>query len=389
LIGESLRIGISDGMEVDEVADEWGPEKIIQTYDPKTGMKGILVIDNTVLGPGKGGIRFRPDVDVHEVFRLARAMTWKCALAELPFGGAKSGIIASDKDMPKKQKKAIFEAFSKSLKPVCPSMYVAAPDMNTSEEEMKWFAEANGSMKACTGKPKELGGIPHELGSTGFGVFHSTLVAAEHYGLDIKNSTVAVQGFGNVGIFVTKFLSERGVNVVSVSDSKGCLRVSDGINFNELLKVKEKTSSVINYFTHSAKTDLHEGEIFRCEKIFELPVDILIPAAIPDVITKKNVKRVKAKIIVEGANIPIPHDVERILHKRGILVVPDFVANAGGVISSYVEYTGGTPEQMFKLVEEKIRKNTKIVLEKAKKENLTPRDAGMKIAKERIKKAMK
>jgi glutamate dehydrogenase (NAD(P)+) len=375
-------------MEFHDFVDEWGPEKVIQTYDPKTGMKGILVIDNTALGPGKGGIRFRPDVDVKEVFRLARAMTWKCALAELPFGGAKSGIIADDRKISKEQKKAIVEAFAKSLKPVCPSMYVAAPDMNTAEEEMKWFAKANDSMKACTGKPKELGGIPHELGSTGFGVFHSTLVAAKHYGLNIEDATVGIQGFGNVGIFAAKHLSEVGAKIVSVSDSKGCLYDKDGVIFNELVKIKNRTGSVTNY-SEESKIDEHSGQTFRCGKIFELPVDILIPAAIPDVITKKNVDKVKAKIIVEGANIPIPHDVERILHKKGILVVPDFVANAGGVISSYIEYIGGTPEKAFKLIEEKIRKNTKLVLEKAKNEKITPRDAAMDIAKKRVKKAMK
>jgi len=369
-------------MGIGEFADKWGPEKIIQTYDSKTGMKGILVIDNTALGPGKGGIRFRPDVDKEEVFRLARTMTWKCALAELPFGGAKSGIIADDRKISKQEKKSIIEAFSRSLKPVCPSLYVAAPDMNTGEEEMKWFAETNGCMKACTGKPKELGGIPHELGSTGFGVYHSTLVATEHIGLNIKNSTVAIQGFGNVGRFVAKFLSEREVKIVGVSDSKGCLFVEDGIDFDELLKVKKETGSVINY------PKLHPDQILKCERILELPVDILIPAAISDVITKDNADKIKAKIIVEAANIPIPHDVEKILHERGILVVPDFVANAGGVISSYVEYINGTPEQMFKLIEEKIKKNTKLVLDRAKERKIRPREAAMEIAQERVRKNM-
>lgn len=366
-------------MELKKFTDEWGPEKVIEIYDTKTGMKGILVIDSTALGPGKGGIRFTPDVDVLEVFRLARAMTWKCALAELPFGGAKSGIIADSKKITKEEKKSIIEAFARALKPVCPSQYVAAPDMYTGEEEMKWFAEANGSMKACTGKPKELGGIPHEIGSTGFGVFHSTLVAAGHLGLNIKKSTVAIQGFGNVGRFAAKFLSEVGAKIVSVSDSKGCLYVSEGVDFNELLKVKQKTGSVKN---------LHSGEILKGEKIFELPVDILIPAAVPDVINKNNVNKVDAKIIVEGANIPIPHDIENILHERGVLIVPDFVANAGGVISSYVEYIGGTPEEMFRLVEEKIKKNTKLVLDQVKERKISPREAAMEIAQERVKKAM-
>jgi len=372
------------------VLDEFGPEKVLEVYDPKTKMHGFVIIDNTARGPGKGGIRLRPDVTKEETFRLARAMTWKCALADLPFGGGKSGIIANDKKISKEEKKAIIEAFSKALKPVCPSLYVAAPDMNTAEEEMRWFAKANGSMKACTGKPKELGGIPHELGSTGIGVFHSTLMAAEHYGLDIKNSTVAIQGFGNVGSFAAKFLSEVGAKIVSVSDSKGCLNVPEGINIEKLLKIKKETGSVINYSEKAVKTrDMHPSQIYKCEMIFELPVDILIPAAVADVINKNNVDRVDAKIIVEGANIPIPHNIENILHKKGVLIVPDFVANAGGVISSYVEYIGGTEEKMFKLVEEKIKKNTKLVLEKSKKEKMNPREAAMEIAKKRIRESMK
>ncbi|MDI6825633.1 MAG: Glu/Leu/Phe/Val dehydrogenase [Candidatus Aenigmarchaeota archaeon] len=372
-------------MELESFADEWGPEKIIETYDPKTGMKGILVIDSTALGVSKGGIRMTPSVNVEEVFRLARVMTWKCALADLPFGGAKSGIIADPKKISKEEKKAIIQAFARALKPVCPSMYVAAPDMNTGEEEMRWFAEANGDWKACTGKPADMCiqpgvcGIPHEYGSTGFGVAHSTIVATEHIGLDIKNATVAVEGFGNVGSFVCKYLSEYGAKIVAVSDSKGVIYNTDGIDFNELSKIKKETGSVINY---------KPGDVLKNGEIFELPVDILIPAAVPDVITKKNVNRVKAKIIVEGSNIPVPHDIERKLYERNILVVPDFVANAGGVISSYAEYVGKTPEDMFKLVEEKIKKNMKIVLKHAKQKGISPRDAAMEIAQERVRKAM-
>jgi len=374
---EKVRIG--DCMSMGEFMDEWGPEKILEVYDPETKMHGFLVIDNTALGPGKGGIRMTPTVDIEEVFKLARVMTWKNSLSDLPFGGAKSGIIADPKKLSKEQKKKIVEAFSLSLKPVCPSMYVAAPDMNTAEEEMKWFAEANGSMKACTGKPKELGGIPHELGSTGFGVYHSALVAIEHKGFNVKDMSVAVEGFGNVGIFVSKFITEEGANLIAVSDSKGCVYNKDGLDFKKLLEVKEKTGTIINY---------KPGKVLKNEELFELPVDVLIPAAIPDVITKKNVNKVKAKIIVEGSNIAIPHEVEKILYDRGVLVIPDFVANAGGVISSYVEYIGGTPEKMFKMVEEKIRKNTKIVIERSEEEGIDLRTAGMIIAKERVKKAM-
>jgi len=223
--------------------DEFGPELIIEVYNPKVGMHGFLIIDSSARGPGKGGIRMTPTLDKEEVFRLARTMTWKNALANLPFGGAKSGIIADPKLMSKKQKDSIIAEFSKALKIVCPEKYVAAPDINTAEHEMEVFAKANGSKKSCTGKPKKMGGIPHELGSTGFGVFHSALVAVSHLGWDIKEKTVAVEGFGNVGSFVAKFISESGAKLVAVSDSKGVIYNKGGIGFKKLDNIKSKLNS--------------------------------------------------------------------------------------------------------------------------------------------------
>ncbi len=165
--------------------DEFGPEKILQVYDPKVGMQGFVVIDNTARGPGKGGIRMTPSVSVDEVSRLARAMSFKTALADLPFGGAKSGIVADSKKLSPEKKKLIVESFARALKVVCPSQYISAPDMNMAEREMEWFVKANGHQNAATGKPakmtisgKTYNGIPHELGSTGFGVFHATSVAS-------------------------------------------------------------------------------------------------------------------------------------------------------------------------------------------------------------------
>ncbi|NIU38813.1 Glu/Leu/Phe/Val dehydrogenase, partial [Candidatus Bathyarchaeota archaeon] len=233
---------------MEKFTDEWGPEKILHVYDPKVGMKGILVIDNTTLGPGKGGIRMLPTITTEEVFRLARTMTWKCALAELPFGGAKSGIIADPKQMSKEKKMEIIRAFSRALKPVCPKLYVAAPDINTGEEEMAVFAQENGSMKACTGKPAHMCvkpgvkcGIPHEYGSTGFGVVQATLMAANYLGLDVEGATAAIEGFGNVGSYVTKYLTQIGVKVVAVSDSKGCIYNPEGLDYEKLYKVKRET----------------------------------------------------------------------------------------------------------------------------------------------------
>jgi glutamate dehydrogenase/leucine dehydrogenase len=373
-------------MELEQFSDEFGPEKILEVYDPKSGMKGVVVIDNTARGPGKGGIRMTPTVDVAEVFRLARTMTWKCALADLPFGGAKSGIIFNPKTHTKEKKKEIVEAFARALRPICPSMYISAPDVNTAEEEMRWFSEANGDWRACTGKPrdmcidskKERCGIPHEFGSTGFGVAHAAAVAARHAGIDIKGATVAIEGFGNVGSFAAKFLSEMGAKIVAVSDSKGVIYNENGLDFTQLSKIKTATGSVINY---------KPGKVLPSKEIFELSVDIMIPAALPDIINKDNVHKIRAKVIVEGANIPMVPEMERTLHDRGILVIPDFVANAGGVISSYAEWLGETPENMFKIVEEKIKANVELVLESARAERLTPRETAMEIAKQRVREA--
>ncbi len=357
-----------------DMLDEFGPEKIVNVYHPKTGMHGVLVIDNTALGPGKGGIRMTPTVSVEEVAKLARGMTWKCAVADLPFGGAKSGIIADSKKLSSIQKKEIIEAFSEALKPLCPSQYVAAPDMYMAEDEMRIFVNANGSKKSATGKPADMGGIPHELGSTGFGIFHATVVAAEHIGLDIRKSTFAVEGFGNVGAFAAKYLTEAGAKLVGVSDSKGCLYNKNGIDYNSLMKVKEETGSVTSY----------KGTVLPNKDIIKIDADILIPAAVPNLIIASDVDSVRAKLIVEGANIPIEPNAEELLNKKDILIVPDIVANAGGVISSYVEYIGGKTSQMFKLVEKKIKSNTQLILNEHEKTEQAPRDIALSIAKKRV-----
>ncbi|HLC74242.1 MAG TPA: Glu/Leu/Phe/Val dehydrogenase [Candidatus Nanoarchaeia archaeon] len=362
--------------------DDLGPEMIVDVYDAKTKMRGFLVIDNTRRGPGKGGIRMTPTVDVTEVSRLARAMTYKCALADLPFGGAKSGIIADPKKITKQQKNELIRAFARALKPVCPKLYVAAPDINTAEEEMRIFSEANGSWKSCTGKPANLCvkpgqkcGIPHEYGSTGFGVYHATLIAAEHAKLDIKKATVAIEGFGNVGSFAADYLSKDGIKIIAISDSKGVCLVQNGIDIKKLKSIKETKGTVTAY---------PDCKVLPGEDIIGIAADILITAAVPDLITEKNKHKVKAKIIVEGSNIPTSQSIEEEFHKKGILIIPDFVANAGGVISSYAEYRGLNPRNMFELVEQKIVKNTKLVLKEADAKRISPRAAAMQIALQRL-----
>ena len=227
-------------------ADDFGPEKILIVNNPRTGLKGFVVVDNTALGPGKGGIRMTPSVTVEEVKRLARTMTWKIALAELPFGGAKSGIIEDPKQITPEKKKDIVKAFAHAIKEISPAIYVGAPDINMAEGEMEIIAKELGN-QAVTGKPLAMGGLPHELGSTGFGVFHAALVALDHLGMDPENITFTVEGFGNVGQFAAKFLTEKGAKLVGVTDSKGGIINSEGINFEKLMNVKQDTKSVINY----------------------------------------------------------------------------------------------------------------------------------------------
>jgi glutamate dehydrogenase/leucine dehydrogenase len=360
--------------------DEFGPEKIISVYNAKTGMKGFVVIDNIACGPGKGGIRMTPTVTVEEVANLARAMTWKCALADIPFGGAKSGIVADDKKISIEKKEAIVKSFSEAIKIVCPELYVAAPDMYMGEKEMQWFAQANGSNKACTGKPKSMGGLPHELGSTGFGVYHATRVASQYANLDLEDATVAIEGFGNVGSFAAKFLSEKGCKLIAVSDSKGVVYNGDGIDFNKLEKIKQESDSVINY--KPASKDC-------CENILDVNADILITAAIPNLIKPGDVDRLEFKLIVEGSNIPMSFDVENLCSLKGIIVVPDFIANAGGLISSYIEYIDGDKNNAFKMIEEKVSVNTKFTLEEAKSRQCLPRECALNIGKDRIRKKCK
>lgn len=373
-------------MTTKNFGEPFGPEHTISVYDPKLGMRAVLVIHNTALGPGKGGFRMTPNVSEEEVRRLAETMTWKNALAELPFGGAKGGIVwpfggtqgKPDGDI--KKKKLFVQSFARAIRPFLVSKYISAPDVATGEREMGWFVEAAKNRKAATGKPKRLGGLPHELGSTGFGVAHAARVAAEMTLGGLKGKKVAIEGFGNVGTFTHKFLELWGAKVVAVADSRGAIFNETGLSHEGLMKAKAQKGTVAGYL---------RGTVVKREDIFKIPVDILIPASVTDVINEKNKNGVRAKIIVEGANIPMREAVEKEFHHRGTLVVPDFVANAGGVISSYAEHMGYSNERAFSMIEEKVSRATTAVIRGSSKSKKTPRETALQIAKERVLRAMK
>jgi len=372
-----------------EEIDEWGPEKVLQVYDPDTGMKGVLVIDNTSKGPGKGGIRFAPSVTPLEVFSLARTMTWKCAAAGLPFGGAKGGIIA---DPNKVDRVSWMKSFAKMIRPYCPSQYIAATDVGTTELDMAIFAHEIGDMRACTGKPSELGGIPHELGTTGYGVSVALQTAFDILKelkiiqLSKSQSRVVIQGFGNVGSFAARFLDQNGVKVVGVSDVSGFIYSKDknGLNIPKLMKDmkgKAKLSDLKDY----------GYDIKDKEEIFEIALDIFIPAAMGGVINNKTAPKLLGngvKMVVEAANIPTTVDACEYLYKNKIWIIPDFLANAGGVIGSFVEYQGRTEKEAFDLIEYKITKNIKEVLTEAIMKEENPRKIATELSKQIVYRAM-
>jgi glutamate dehydrogenase/leucine dehydrogenase len=354
------------------IADEFGPEYEIEVRDPAVGLEAYVVIDNTARGVGKGGIRFVPDITKEEVFGLARAMTWKNALADLPFGGAKSGI----RDNGKSSKDVLVKAFAKKMKPLLGSVYVAGPDMYTTEHEMALIASIAG-MDSATGKPPEMGGLPHELGSTGYGVAVCVQEGMKLLHGSVEGKTVAIEGFGNVGTFAMKFLSEMGAKVVAVSDSKGFVYSKAGLDYAEMMRTKAEQGTVTAY--KGDMTGPHEW-------IFECDADIIIPGARPNSINDANFSKVKAKYIFEAANIPVSDSVEKKLCAMGKTVFPDILVNAGGVISSYAELMRYNENQMFQLVKEKISGNTREVIKLANGDSCL-RKYAMDIAKERVSEA--
>ncbi len=354
--------------------DELGPAKIIHVYEPSVGLRGALVVDNVARGPAIGGLRMGPDVCTEECYRLARAMTLKNAAADLPHGGGKS-VIYADPKMPKKDKEQLIRAFASSLREI--KEYIFGPDMGTDEECMAWIKDEIGR---AVGLPTDFGGIPlDEVGATAWGLTHATEVAIEYCDFALEGARVVVQGFGAVGKHAARFLTEKGAVLVGAADSRGTIYNSQGLDVNALIELKQAGKSVADY------TD---GKKLARDVVVDLECDIWIPAAQPDVIDERNVTRLKTKLVVEGANIPITCGAEKHLHDNGVIVLPDFIANAGGVICAAMEYQGASQTAAFHAIEEKLRRNTKQMLENATTKGIQPREAARGIAVQRLKKCM-
>jgi glutamate dehydrogenase/leucine dehydrogenase len=360
--------------DIFDFADELGPAKIVHVHNPKVGLKAIVAIDNVACGPSIGGIRMARDVSAEEAFRLARAMTMKNAAAGLAHGGGKS-VIFGDPKMDVTKKEELIRAFARAIQDLVE--YIPGPDMGTDERCMAWIKD---EIDRAVGLPPAIGGIPlDEIGATGWGLKASVEVASKFCGLDLKGARVVVQGFGAVGKHAARFLAGHGAVMIAASDSHGTTHNPKGIDVERLIALKGAGKSVVDY---------PDGETRSTEAVIDIECDIWIPAARPDVVHKDNVNRLKTRLVPQGANIPFTLEAERLLHEKGTLVIPDFIANAGGVICAAVEYHGGTQTQAFQIIEEKIRVNTEQVLKQAHTSGSLPRQAAIALAEKRVKTAM-
>lgn len=340
---------------------------------------GYRVQYNDALGPTKGGIRYHPDLTIDEVTALAAWMTWKTAVTGLPLGGGKGGIRCNPKKMSKAELERLTRGFARTIaKFIGPSTDVPAPDVYTDAQTMAWmmdeYSEIVGypAFGVVTGKPVNVGGSLGRNEATSRGVMYTVVEAAKHLGIDLKNATVAVQGYGNVGYHAARLLREIGCKIVAVSDSKGGIYSPDGLDPVRVYEHKNKTGSVVGY--------PDSGPVSN-EELLELECDILVPSALENQITGANATSIRAKIVAEGANGPTTPEADDVLFRKGIFVIPDILANSGGVIVSYFEQVQN--QMNFYWAEEEVRAKLKNTITKAFKEVLRmarQRDVNMRTA---------
>jgi glutamate dehydrogenase (NAD(P)+) len=349
---------------------------------------GYRVQYNITLGPAKGGIRYHPDVNLDEVTALAAWMTWKCAVAHVPFGGGKGGVVCDPTRMSRRELEALTRRYvAEIIDAIGPQKDVPAPDVNTNDQVMAWVMDTysmhvgHTETAVVTGKPIELGGSLGRREATGRGVMIVTREAAQHLGLDMKSATVAVQGFGNVGSVSADLLSKIGAKVVAVTDWKGGVYNPKGLDIAKMLDYSRQ---------HKTIDGFPGGDPFENEQLFALEVDVLVPAALENQITMENAPQIRAKIIAEGANGPTTPDAHKYLHEQGIFVIPDILANAGGVTTSYFEWVQDrhgyfwTEEEVNNRLEHKMVEAFKDVLQTSLKYKTDMRTAAYIVAISRV-----
>ena len=353
---------------------------------------------NSALGPYKGGIRYSPNATAGETVALSMWMTWKNALAGLPYGGGKGAVRVNPKELSQRELEELSRKYFAAIaREVGPDIDIPAPDVYTNPQVMAWYYDEYSRIVGypawgvVTAKPVELGGLQARVVSTGYGVALVAREAAKKVLGGVEGKTVAVHGFGNVGMYAAKYLAEWGATVVAVSDSKGYIYDPRGLDVEEVIRVKTEMGSVVNYKKGNVKVSENHMELL------ELPVDILVPAAIENVITSENVNRVKAKIISEGANGPTTPEADKVLHEKGTVVIPDILANAGGVTMSWIEWSHNrmgcflTEEEALSRLDKMMTQNFHRVFDEWQKKysEYPMRIAAYAIAVDRVVKAMK
>jgi len=355
---------------------------------------GYRVQHNEARGPYKGGIRYHPQVDIDEVRALASWMTWKTATADIPYGGAKGGIICDPKKMSVGEIERMTRRYASEISIIIgPEKDIPAPDVNTGGREMAWIMDTYSMQKGyavpgvITGKPREIGGSLGRPEATSRGLVFCVREAAKKIGLNLKGATVAIQGYGNVGAFAHKLIErDFGAKVIAVSDSKGGIINEKGLKYNDVWAHKVKTGSV---------TEFPGSKPISNEDLLELKVDVLLPCALENVITKDNAAKIKAKISAEGANGPTTFEADAIMWKNGVLVLPDILANSGGVTVSYFEWVQNnynyywTEEEVNKRLDQKITAAFHEVWDTHEKHKCNMRDAAYLVAVKRVADATK
>jgi glutamate dehydrogenase (NAD(P)+) len=349
---------------------------------------GYRVLHNTSRGPGKGGIRFDLSVTLDEVKALAAWMTWKCAVVNIPFGGAKGGVICDPSVLSIGELERLTRRYTASLiETFGPESDIPAPDVNTNERVMAWVMDTYSMHKrhavtaVVTGKPVEMGGSLGRRDATGRGCMIATKEALKHMGLPLRGTKVAVQGFGNVGSLAARLLELEGLTIVAASDKSGGIYNPNGIRVDDVLKWTQQ---------HRYLTGYPNAEAVSNEQLLELDVDVLVPAAVENAITRKNAASVKAKVICEGANGPTTAGADKILEEKGVFVIPDILANAGGVTVSYFEWVqdrGGyfwDEATVNERLENIIRRAFHDVLSVANRHEVNMRTAAYMLAIERV-----
>ena len=357
--------------------------------------QGFRVQHNDARGIAKGGIRFHPEETIDTIRALAALMTWKCALLDLPLGGAKGGVVCNPKEMSQGELERTSRAYIRStFQFIGPDRDVGAPDIGTNPQVMAWMMDEYSAMLGkppqfgvITGKPLALGGSPGRHDATARGGVYTIREAAKTLGMDLAKATVAIQGYGNVGSNAARLISElHGSKIVGVCDSKGGVYREAGIDPNEALKCKAATGSVAN---------LPDAEYIPRDHVLELDVDILIPAAVENVITEENVSNIKAKVVAEMANGPTTPEADDILFKKGVHVIPDFLCNAGGVTVSYIEMVQNSymyswqEKEVHKLLDRKMTTAYHYVHDASSKYGVDMRESAYVLAVQRVVEAMK